>query len=158
MKRIVLFGMGKIGKEYIDECIAKGITDLKLVDSEKALWGSSYQGIEINNPADIIWNEYAHVVITAGDKYRLEILNNLLNIYKVPREKIVFWRETMILSEKESYNLGNMFLEKPVDRGMIVTGKEFLLRLDKKSLNDFEKFFFEKSHRTVNKWMRLDRF
>lgn len=153
MKKIVLFGIGQIGKKYIDECLAAGITDLKLVDSKELLWGSTYRGMEISNPADVIWNKYNRVVITTGDKYMIEILNNLLNIYEVPRKKIVFRRETMILSQKESYNLGNMCLEKPISEGIIVTGREFSNRLNKDTLNDLEKFYFEKSHHTINKWM-----
>lgn len=57
MKQINIYGIGKVGKKYIDDCFAKGISDLTLVDSNNKLWGSQYKGLTIHNPTDISWQE-----------------------------------------------------------------------------------------------------
>lgn len=156
MEKAVIYGIGRIGKRYIDQCILCGVVGLKLVDSDSSLWGTEYKGMEICNPETVSWQEYRLVVIAVGDigsKYSQEILNRLINTYQVPREKIADWRETMVLSEKESYNLGNMELGEELNGGMIITGKEFGARIKEESLNDLERFYFNKKHKTLNKWM-----
>lgn len=155
MKKAVIYGIGEIGKKYISDCIRLGITELELVDSNSDLQGTNYQGMKIHSPADTAWEEYDLVVITVSENYGtdVEILNRLQTVYHVPEEKIAFWRETMLLSDKEIYNLGNMVPEKKLDAGMIATGRDLAAILRESSLNDLEKFFFFKKHKTVNKWM-----
>ncbi len=156
MGKTIIYGIGRIGKKYIDQCILSGVADLKLVDSNNILWGTEYRGLKICNPDTVMWQEYELVVISVGDigsKYSEEILNKLIDTYKVPREKIADWRETMVLSEKESYNLGNMELSEEINGGMIITGKGFGARIKKGSLNDLERFYFNKEHKILNKWM-----
>jgi hypothetical protein len=151
MKKVVIYGIGKAGKKYIDYCIAHGVTDLQLVDSDSSLWGNEYHGMRIYSPSDIKWQEYALVVIS--EKYSKEISEQLIKIYKVPEEKIVISRETMVLSNKEIYNWGNMQFNQKVDTGTIITGRDLNDKLKPDSLNDLEKFYFKKEHKSLNKWM-----
>lgn len=153
MKKKIIYGIGKIGRDYIEKCITQGIVGLKLVDSNSQLWGSQYKGLTIHNPQNILWQEYELIVITAGHKCRCEIFEQLTTVYKIPKEKIVYWDETIILSEKEVYNLGNALLNEKINIGMIVTGREFGRKLQSNSLNDLEKFFFKGEHRIISKWM-----
>ena len=156
MGKTVIYGIGRIGKKYIDQCMLCEITDLKLVDSNADLWGTEYRGMKICDPESVMWQEYELIVISVGDigsKYSKEILDRLVNAYKVPREKIADWRETIVLSGKESYNLGNMVLSKEIDRGIIFTGKKFGNNIKEETLNDLERFYFDGEHKTLNKWM-----
>ncbi len=153
MRKIVVYGIGKIGKKYIDVCIENEVGGLILVDSNDDLWDTDYRGIRICNPQSVDWQKQDLAVITVGDKYREEIFNQLLFCYMMPKEKIVFWRETLILSEKETYNLGNMILDEPINAGTIVTGRELGSKIKKDSLNDLEKFYFHADHKVLNKWM-----
>jgi len=155
MREIIIYGVGEIGRNYIDDCMESGVKGLRLVDSNSSLWGTEYREIIICNPADIMWKDFGLVVITVSENYGkdIEILNELKTVYNVPEEKIALWRETMILSEKELYNLGDMILSEKIDAGMIVTGKDMALKIRESSMNDLERFFFFKKHKIINKWL-----
>ena len=105
MEKVIIYGIGIIGKEYVDYCIEQGVKELELVDSNSSLWGTEYRGVRINNPAEIMWQEYDLVVTAVNDANRTEITDRLVTVYKVSKEKIVSWRETIVLSDKETYNL-----------------------------------------------------
>ena len=156
MGKTVIYGIGRIGRKYVDQCVLCKVADIKLVDSNAALWGTEYRGLEICDPETVIWEEYELVVISVGDigsKLSKEIMEQLEKIYKVPKDKIADWRETMVLSENESYNLGNMLFDKNICGGMIFTGRALGTRINKESLNDLEKFYFYNDHKNLNKWM-----
>lgn len=76
-----------------------------------------------------------------GDKLENEIFKCLVKVYKVPKERIAYKYETLVLPEKEIYNLGNAELNEAVDSGGMVTGKKFGEKLRIDSMNDLEKFF-----------------
>lgn len=154
MSKVVIYGIGRFGKKCIDFCISAGVTCLELVDSDSNSWGGSYQGMTICNPDDILWSQYDLVVITiVSEQYREEVMNQLLTIYKVPKEKIKLWGEILISGMKEFYNLGNMKFENTVSSEIIAVGKEMSSKLDVASLNDLEKFFFLEDHKPIAKWM-----
>ena len=46
MGKTIIYGIGRIGKKYIDQCILSGVADLKLVDSNNILWGTEYRGLD----------------------------------------------------------------------------------------------------------------
>ena len=153
MERVIIYGIGIIGKEYVDYCIEQGVKELKLVDSNSSLWGTEYRGIKICNPTEIKWDEYDLVVTAVNDKNREKIYEQLVTVYKVLKEKIVSHRETIVLSDKEIYNIGDMVFDKAVDTGKVLTGIELGSKLQDDSLNDLEKFYFKEEHKCVNKWM-----
>ena len=62
MKKILIYGIGKIGREYLDDCVGQGVTGLDLADANSRLWGTEYQGMEISNPAEILWDRYDLIV------------------------------------------------------------------------------------------------
>lgn len=153
MKKFIIYGIGKMGRAYIDYCMERGARDLELADSNSALWGTEYRGIKISNPSDILWEEYDFVITPVNDEHREEIFHCLKTIYKVPEEKILSYRETIVLSESEIYNVGNMLFDDTIEFGKIYTGREMGDKLVKDSLNDLERFYFNERHKCVNKWM-----
>ncbi len=44
MRKIVVYGIGKIGKKYIDVCIENEVEGLILADSNDDLWGYRLPG------------------------------------------------------------------------------------------------------------------
>lgn len=153
MEKVIIFGIGKIGKKYVDYCIEQGVKELELVDSNNGLWGTEYRGRKISSPAEISWQEYDLVVTAVNDANRAEIIDQLVTVHRVPKEKIVSWRETIVLSDKEIYNWGDMAFDKTVDTGKILTGIELSIKLEADSLNDLEKFCFLEKHKCINKLM-----
>lgn len=153
MDKVIVYGIGKIGKWYVDYCACQGVKELLLTDSNSSLWGTEYHGMKINNPAEIIWGEYDIVVTAVNDKNRQEITEQLVTLYKVLKDKIVSPYETIVLSDKEIYNIGNMTFEKTVETGKVLTGIELSGKLQENSLNDLERFYFREKHKLVYKWM-----
>lgn len=153
MRKIILYGIGKIGQAYIDRCEAQGVEGLELVDSDCSLWETEFRGMKICSPDDILWQEYALVVITAGIQNRSEIFTQLTVKYKVPEDKIISYEDAVILRKEECYNWGNMKFNEEPDMGTISSGREIGRMLKKDSLNDLEKFFFYGNHKIVDKWM-----
>ena len=73
MRKIAIYGIGQIGKKYVDKFVAQGISKMTLTDSNSVLWGTEYDGMQILNPDEIAWLEYALVIVTVSDKYKAEI-------------------------------------------------------------------------------------
>lgn len=151
-KEICIYGIGKIGKEYAHKCAECGAQDIKIIDSDKELWGSDFEGILIQNPAEVLSESTKLVVIAVSDKYKQEVYEHLISDYKVKPENILFYTETLILSDKEIYNLGDMSLQDVAIAGGIYTKKELLSILNPDSFNDLEHFFFEGEHKILDKW------
>ncbi len=89
---MVVYGMGKVGRNYVDRCLAYGIekTKLRLTDSDKGLWGKYYKEIEIQNPDSMLIDENDTVVIAVSEKYKQEIAKMLKDKYYITDEKIIF--------------------------------------------------------------------
>lgn len=153
MEKFIIYGIGKMGRAYIDYCIEQGARNLELTDSNSSLWGKEYRGMKISNPSEIPWKEYDYVITPVNDEHREEILYHLKTIYNVPKEKILSYRETIVFSENEIYNIGNMVFDEGIEFGKVYAGKELGNKLKDDSLNDLERFYFKESHKCVNKWM-----
>ncbi len=153
MKKVIIYGIGKTGKEYIDYCLSHGAANFRLVDSNSDLWKSNYQGIKIESPSIALQQEYDLIVTAVNDENRKEIVHDLTTLYKVPEQKIVSHRETIILVEDEIYNIGDMVFDENIVTGEIMTGREFGSKLKPDHFNNLEKFYFKENHRCVNKWM-----
>lgn len=153
MDKVIVYGIGKVGKKYVDDCIDLGVKGLVLTDSNSGLWGTEYRGIRINNPAEIRWDEYDIVITAVNDKNRQEIYKQLVMVYNVPKDKIVSYIETIVLPDQEIYNIGDMTFDQSIETGKILTGIELGSKLQENSLNDLERFYFGERHKLVNKWM-----
>lgn len=112
LKRIIVYGIGFLGKAYVDKCISCGISEknIQITDSNKQLWGKKYQNIEITNPDKVFSNEYDMVVISVGKRYQREVLWQLEEHYNVPVEKILYSSNQIILPEGNSCYVSNMQL------------------------------------------------
>lgn len=152
-KKIIIFGIGKYGKEYVKRCIDCKVNGIRIVDSNERLWGDVFMGIPIENPEKVLRTVVELVVIAVSGKYGQEILEQLINRYGIPEKKIKYYRETVVLSENEIYNIGNMSFQRKLKEGMILTGEELCGMLQKDSFNSLEHFFFEEKHNILDKWM-----
>ncbi len=112
---MVVYGMGKVGRNYVDRCLAYGIekTKLRLTDSDKGLWGKYYKEIEIQNPDSMLIDENDTVVIAVSEKYKQEIAKMLKDKYYITDEKIIF--------------SSNIFL---IRGGVCCIGDAFLMDMD----------------------------
>lgn len=57
MRNIVIYGIGKIGRRYVDQCVECQLSGLKLVDSSNDMWGEQYNGMRIYSPREIVWGK-----------------------------------------------------------------------------------------------------
>lgn len=153
IEQILIYGVGKCGKRYIDSCVAQSIESLELTDANESLWGTEYKGIKIYNPDEIEWKKYSLIIIAVGDNYKEEVIYQLLKKYKLQREKILFHNETIILSKKEIYNWGDIEFSEEIDRGLVVPLKIVNEKINLDKVNDLEKFFFFKKHQPISKWV-----
>ncbi|MCI9489913.1 MAG: class I SAM-dependent methyltransferase [Dorea sp.] len=153
MRKIVIYGIGKIGRSYIERCVGMGVKGLELVDGDNSLWGTEVYGMKIQNPDKILWEKYSLVVVAAGNQHSSEILDRLMNVYKVSEEKIISCSDAVILQKGEIYNWGNMEFGEGLETDTITSAKEIGGRIKKESLNNLGKYFFYKKHRIINKWM-----
>ena len=46
MRKIIIYGIGKIGRAYIERCAAQGVEGLELVDSDSSLWKTEFCGMQ----------------------------------------------------------------------------------------------------------------
>lgn len=153
MKDIVIYGIGKIGKDYINQCLECGIEGIRLTDSNCEVWKTKYRDIVIQSPEEAFRMEYDKVIVAVGEKYKKEVLNCLIHIYHVPNEKIVYCKETLLLKKNEIYNIGNMAFRERLMANRIVGWQEFYSMLQRENINDLEKFFFEGNHKAITKWL-----
>ena len=151
-KEICIYGIGKFGKEYVHKCIECGVHNIKIIDSNEELWGADFEGIPIQNPSEVLSESTELVIIAVSDKYKQEIYEQLICGYKIKAENILFYTETLVLSDKEIYNLGDMSLRSGATVRGIYTKKELLSILNRNSFNDLEHFFFEGEHKILDKW------
>lgn len=152
-KETIIFGIGKYGKKYVQRCMECKVNHIRVTDSNKELWGTEYMGISVESPEEIFTGVVELVVVAVSDKYREEIFGQLAEQYKIPLENIRYYTETIVLSKKEIYNLGNMSFCEELTDGMILTGEELGDILKKDFFNDFEHFFFREKHNLLDKWL-----
>lgn len=153
LDNIVIYGVGKCGKNYIDSCLEAGLENILLTDSDSSLWNTEYRGLKINNPAEILWDKFDLIIIAVNGKFYKEISSELKLNYKIPEKKIISYNETVILSEKEIYNLGHLDFNRKLNKPMVVPGKYTRKLLNADSMNDLERFFFSKPHKVMSKWV-----
>ena len=133
-KEIIIFGIGKYGKQYVKRCVDCKVGHIRITDSNKELWGTEYMGISVERPEDVFTDRVELVVVAVSDKYRNEIFNELAEQYKVPSRNMKYYTETIVLSKEEIYNMGNMSLDKELEEGMVFTGEELCSLLRKETL------------------------
>lgn len=119
IRKLVIYGAGKIGKAYIDKCISFGLNQIQLcvIDSDSCLWGESYRGVEIQNPDAALTDNVDMVVIAVGSKYRTEIRQQLKERYHIADGRITYCTETLVLPKCEIYDVRNA-LSLHIDENM----------------------------------------
>ncbi len=153
MDKIVVYGIGKIGKGFVDKCIDSGIKDIRITDSNRELWGQKYRNIIIQEPQSAFLIKYDQVIIAMGEKNRQEVTDKLVRLLGVPDSKIAYYKDFVVLTQNAVCNLGDMQFKKDNTSTGIINVKELCAMLDRENFNDLEKFFFEKEHRIITKWL-----
>lgn len=158
MNKIVIYGVGKVGRRLVDNLIVGGFNKLVLTDSDDSLWGKEYNELKICNPDEVQWHECRFVIIAAGKEAgKQEIHRRLAEAYGVSDEKIIygqdFEEQMLILSENETYNLGNMVFNRPINETVIIPRNEIGTFLREETFNELERFFFKSEHKGINKWL-----
>lgn len=153
MKNIIIYGIGRYGKYYVDKCISCSIKNITLTDSNSKLWGEKYQGFVIQNPDVVFAQNFDSVIISVSDKYKMDLYRHIKNNYNIADKKITYYDETVVLDKNEIYNMGNIELKEKINSSMIVTTREFYQMIKKEKFNKMESFFFERKHKTITKWL-----
>lgn len=98
----IIYGIGTIGKEYVDSLMRKEINNFILVDSQENLWGKTYRNLEIHSPQTISEiNAEQIIVSTSWDKY-LEIKNFLKHEYMLDEEQIEWFANVLYMKDKNT--------------------------------------------------------
>lgn len=152
-KETIIFGIGKYGKEYVRKCVKCKVNNLRIIDSNEELWGKEFMGIPIETPKKVLAGTVELVVVAVSDLYQQEIFGQLTEQYKILPKNIKYYKETLVLSKEEIYNMGNMAFDKELTDGVVLTGEELCDLLKKDSFNDLEHFFFLENHKLLDKWL-----
>lgn len=154
MKRNVIFGIGEIGKAFVDKCIKNGIADICITDNDPKSWNKNYREYLIEAPRKVLEPIPDLVVMAVNMNHAEEIKAQLLNEFNIPEERIAFWTDIIFLSGDEIYNCGDMEIKHdPAGTPILVQGRELQQYLDNTAKNDLSKFFFEKRHKGMTKWL-----
>ena len=92
MKKIVVFGAGIRGKCYISNPYIKSDI-VAIVDNNKNLWGTYYEGIPVLSPDEIRNLEYDYVIIAINDEKIVSDVKQQLLELCVPKDKILLFSE-----------------------------------------------------------------
>ncbi len=152
-KETIIFGIGKYGKEYVKRCVECNVGNIRIIDSNEELWGKEFMGIPVENPERVLADSVELVVIAVSDRYQQEIFEQLTKQYKVLPRNIKYYKETIVLSKEEKYNMGNMLFDKELTDGAALIGEELCSLFKKDSLNSLEHFFFREKHNLLDKWL-----
>lgn len=112
MGNIIIWGVGKYGKAYVDALISCGVRKdrIRLADSNSKLYNGEYQGIKIQEPEKAFGEKYDFVVVSVGEKYKEQILQLLKEVYNVSNEKILFSTRTLVFPRGGVYDIANVTL------------------------------------------------
>lgn len=104
----IIYGIGNIGKEYIDTLLRNNVHDILLVDSQEKLWGKKYRDLEICDPKVFFSTNISQIIVsTSWDTY-LEVKNILKVKYKINEEKIEWYANVLLI--KNSIKIEKTFL------------------------------------------------
>lgn len=147
----LIYGAGKVGTEFLTQCIEKKIEGIILTDSNSDLWGKEINGFVVLNPNKIKYEEVELVVISTRYNFYSEIKQYILT--KVDEEKIAYYEEVLLFSQSEILNLGSVQLDKNNTYPCICKTKYLKRYFDEQSFNDLDKFFYQREHRLIHKFI-----
>lgn len=137
----IVYGLGEIGKAWIEKVSSAGKYELALTDSDVDKWGKSFLEYTIQAPEIVLKYDYDKIIITVGNKYFIQIKELLIKEYHVEENKIFSYRDILIVGQNySSINLGDLAFSED----KLITEKE--LREGWKNLNSLEDFFFNRKH------------
>ncbi|MBR4574863.1 MAG: class I SAM-dependent methyltransferase [Lachnospiraceae bacterium] len=150
MKNYIVWGAGKIGCSFLEECERKGVKNIRVCDSNRELQNTVVYGYNIENPLDLV--EVDNDIIITSDVAYNDIKKNIQEHY-THNNRIIGYRDVMIMGEKEILNIGSMrFLNGFEIEAGVYLPNEFIEKLDKTSFNKIDNYIFLKKHKRINKW------
>jgi FkbM family methyltransferase len=87
--KTAVYGAGTVGYMYLRQIYAAAYCEVVLVVDKSYKEKSPIMGNDIQSPELLAKVEFDSVVIAARPEYEPEILNDLLKLYGVPKEKII---------------------------------------------------------------------
>lgn len=145
----LVYGAGKVGNEFLNQCKEKQIENIILTDSNPHLWNKIIDGFEVINPDKINYNKIKLAIISTGSNYYKEIKEKLSA--KLSEDKIAFYNEVFLFSPQDILNLGSICIKKNISYTGILKKEQLVQCFDKNSFNDLDRFFYQKKHRLINK-------
>ena len=112
----IIYGIGKIGKEYVKKCVECHVEDLVCTDNNSKLWDTTIQGIKIVNPQIALNKE----------------IDNKQAIY--PNKMWFQKNKTQSLMEPQIF-VPDVLVEKTVDDSILRTDKAMQTALNFKTQN-----------------------
>lgn len=147
----LIYGAGKKGNEFTDQCREKCILEIELTDSNPQLWGKQINGYKVLNPNKINYTEVELVIISTGYEDYKDIKKYLKS--KICEEKIAYYENVLLFSPSDILNLGNIKLRKDIIVPGIYKSEKIIQYFDSQSYNDLDKFFYKKEHKLIYKWV-----
>lgn len=144
----LIYGAGKIGKEYVETCLKKDIKDLIITDSDMNVIGEKISGIPIVKFTEVDFNKVELIIIATSVQYQSNILK-YINSFNY-RILTVTYDKTIIISSEDVLYLGGIETKKPINKG-IYSNDMLASHFDESSYNDLEKYFYASKHRIINK-------
>lgn len=90
MKRIILYGLGKVGSAALEYNPKKDVRILFICDNNESLWGTTVRGYDICSPKRILDTEYDKLILCLTNGIALNEVYDQLISMGVPVNKIVF--------------------------------------------------------------------
>ena len=147
---VVVYGVGKMGKEFLKKCTEWGEDGIIVCDSNPDLEGTFVEGYKVHNFENVIRNyEISKVIVATTSLYFDEIKEYVLSKINV---EVVSYEKCIFINKNDCLNLGNILLKHELPAG-IYSYNELINSFDVNSFNEFDKFIYEDSHNRVNKFI-----
>lgn len=147
---VVVYGVGKMGKDFLKKCAEWGGDGIIVCDSNPDLEGTFVEGYEVHNFENVIRNyEISKVIVATTSLYFDEIKEYVLSKINV---EVVSYDKCIFINENDSLNLGNIRLKRKLPEG-IYSYNNLINSFDIDSFNEFDRFIYEDNHNRVNKFI-----
>ncbi len=143
----LIYGAGKVGTDFIQTCVGKGINNLIITDSNKNLIGTSIEGIVLTSFDEIEFDKVELIIIATSRQYQEEIRSIIRSKTEI---EITTVDEVILIEKEDKMYLGGIKLNRDIYIGLY-SNNSFAALFDENSFNDLEKFLYLKKHRLINK-------
>jgi len=129
-KKIIFFGAGTIVKKFVNNYNKSKI--LFLVDNNKKLWGSKYEGIDVQSPDELKKIKYKDITLVIMTTSFIEVIKQVKNINKNLKITVSHYLKDLINIEYLQYLKKKIVISSglPANKNKISGGGLYEIKLD----------------------------